>query len=304
MIKVNWQGVYPALTTKFKEDHTIDLPAFQKHLEFQLQSGIHGAIVGGSLGEASTLKLDEITQLLSAAKETLGDHIPVLINIAEASTADAIIAAKSAEANGADGLMLLPPMRYKADDHETVVYFKSVADSTSLPIMIYNNPHDYKIAVTIEMFEQLTLHPNIQAVKESSRDITNVTRMINAFGSRFKILGGVDTLALECLVAGADGWVAGLVNAFPAETVTLYNLVKKGRIDDALIIYRWFMPLLELDIHPKLVQYIKLAEAAAGVGTEHVRPPRLKLTGIERIQILSIINDAIQVRPNLKIYEI
>ena len=170
--------------------------------------------------------------------------------------------------------------------------------------MIYNNPHDYKIAVTIDMFEQLTLHPNIQAVKESSRDITNITRMINAFGSRFKIMGGVDTLALECLVAGADGWVAGLVNAFPEETVTIFNLVKKGRIDDALKIYRWFMPLLELDIHPKLVQYIKLAEAAAGVGTEHVRPPRLKLSGIERIQVLSVINDAIQSRPNLKIYNL
>ncbi len=304
MIKVNWEGVYPALTTKFKEDHSLDLPAFQKHVEFQLHSGVHGLILGGSLGEASTLKQEEVSELLAAAKAISGDHIPILVNIAEASTADAIRAAKSAEANGADGLMLLPPMRYKADDHETVVYFKSVADQTELPIMIYNNPHDYKIAVTIDMFEQLTLHPNIQAVKESSRDITNVTRMINAFDSRFKIMGGVDTLALECLVAGADGWVAGLVNAFPAETVSIFNLIKKGRIDDALIIYRWFMPLLELDIHPKLVQYIKLAEAAVGVGTEHVRPPRLKLTVIERIQVLSIINDAIQARPDLKIYEV
>ena len=304
MIKVNWQGVYPAITTKFKEDESLDLTAFKQHVEFQIQSGIHGLIIGGSLGEASTLKQEEIIQLLLTSKETVGEHIPVLVNIAESSTADAIKAAQSAESNGADGLMLLPPMRYKADDHETVVYFKSIADATALPIMIYNNPHDYKIAVTIDMFEQLTLHPNIQAVKESSRDITNVTRMINAFGSRFKIMGGVDTLALECLVAGADGWVAGLVNAFPAETVSIYHLVKKGRIDDALVIYRWFMPLLELDIHPKLVQYIKLAEAAAGVGTEHVRPPRLKLSGIERIQVLSIINDAIQSRPNLKIYEV
>ncbi len=304
MIKVSWQGVYPAITTKFKEDNSLDLPAFQKHVEFQLNSGINGLILGGSLGEASTLKQEETLVLLASAKEITGEHIPILINIAEASTADAIQAAKSAEAAGADGLMLLPPMRYKADDHETVVYFKSVADQTSLPIMIYNNPHDYKIAVTIDMFEQLTLHPNIQAVKESSRDITNVTRMINAFGTRFKIMGGVDTLALECLVAGVDGWVAGLVNAFPAETVAIFNLVKRGRIDDALAIYRWFMPLLELDIHPKLVQYIKLAEAAAGVGTEHVRPPRLKLSGIERIQVLSIINDAIQSRPNLKIYEV
>lgn len=227
MVKINWQGVYPALTTKMKEDASLDLPAFQKHLDTQIQEGIHGAIIGGSLGEASTLKPDEIITLLLAAKETAGERIPVLVNIAEASTDDAVHAARAAESNGADGLMLLPPMRYKADDHETVVYFKTVAENTSLPIMIYNNPYDYKIAVTIEMFEQLTLYPNIEAVKESSRDITNVTRMINAFGNRFKILGGVDTLALECLTAGADGWVAGLVNAFPAETVAIYQLIKK-----------------------------------------------------------------------------
>lgn len=302
MNQINWQGVYPALTTKMKEDGSLDLPAFQKHLSIQIGAGIHGAIIGGSLGEASTLNQDEILELLAAAKATAGGEIPILVNIAEASTRDAIRAAQNAEANGADGLMLLPPMRYKADDHETVIYFKSVADQTGLPIMIYNNPYDYKIAVSIDMFEQLTLHPNIEAVKESSRDVTNITRMINAFGSRFKILGGVDTLALECLVAGADGWVAGLVNAFPDETVLIYHLVKKGRIAEALAIYRWFMPLLELDIHPKLVQYIKLAEAAAGIGTEHVRAPRLKLNGNERISILTVINDAIQNRPNLKLY--
>ena len=304
MLKINWQGVYPALTTKMKEDGSLDLPAFQKHLSVQITAGIHGAIIAGSLGEASTLTQEEIIELLTAAKATAGDQIPILVNIAEASTRDAILAAQNAEANGADGLMLLPPLRYKSDDHETVIYFRSVADQTSLPIMIYNNPYDYKIAVNIDMFEQLTLHANIEAVKESSRDITNITRMINAFGSRFKILGGVDTLALECLVAGADGWVAGLVNAFPDETVMIYHLVKQGRIAEALAIYRWFMPLLELDIHSKLVQYIKLAEAAVGIGTEQVRGPRLKLSGIERIQILSVINDAIQNRPNLKQYEL
>lgn len=304
MVKVNWQGVYPALTTKFKEDDTLDIDLFRKHLDFQIQSGIHGAIIGGSLGEASTLKQPEVIELLHAAKETAGDRIPILVNIVESNTKDALQAVQNAEANNADGLMLLPPMRYKADDHETVFYFQRIADSTGLPIMIYNNPHDYKINVSIDMFETLTLSPNIRAVKESSRDITNVTRMKNAFGDRFKILGGVDTLALECLAAGADGWVAGLVNAFPAETVTIYNLIKAGRIADALPIYRWFMPLLELDIHPKLVQYIKLAEAAAGVGTEDVREPRLPITGSERVQVLKIINDAIANRPNLSIYNI
>lgn len=300
MVKINWQGVYPALTTKMKEDASLDLPAFQKHLDNQIREGIHGAIIGGSLGEASTLRPEEIIQLLVAAKETVSGRIPVLVNIAESSTENAVNAAKAAEAQGADGLMLLPPMRYKADDHETVVYFKTVAQNTSLPIMIYNNPFDYKIAVTIDMFEQLAAYSNIEAVKESSRDITNVTRMINAFGSRFKILGGVDTLALECLAAGADGWVAGLVNAFPAETVAIYKWVKTGRLQEALTVYRWFMPLLELDIHAKLVQYIKLAEAATGLGTEHVRPPRLPLSGPERERVLTIIHDAIQSRPQIK----
>lgn len=304
MVKVNWKGVYPALTTKFKDDDSLDLEQFKKHLEFQIQSGIDGAIIGGSLGEASTIKQNEIIELLVAAKEVAGDRIPILINIAESNTKDALQAVQNAEANGADGLMLLPPMRYKADDHETVFYFQELADTTGLPIMIYNNPYDYKINVSIDMFESLTLSPNIRAVKESSRDITNITRMKNAFGDRFNILGGVDTLALESLCAGADGWVAGLVNAFPEETVAIYKLVKQGRVEDALSIYRWFMPLLELDIHSKLVQYIKLAEAAAGVGTENVREPRLPITGQERIQILKIINEALDKRPNLKIYNI
>jgi len=304
MVKVNWKGVYPALTTKFNDDDTLDLDLFKKHLEFQIRSGIEGAIIGGSLGEASTIKQKEIIELLVAAKEVAGDRIPILINIAESNTKDALQAIQNAEANGADGLMLLPPMRYKADDHETVYYFQELADTTGLPIMIYNNPYDYKINVSIDMFESLTHSPNIKAVKESSRDITNITRMKNAFGDRYKILGGVDTLALEGLCAGADGWVAGLVNAFPEETVVIYKLVKQGRVEDALGIYRWFMPLLELDIHAKLVQYIKLAEAAAGVGTENVREPRLPITGQERIQILKIINEALDKRPNLKIYDI
>lgn len=304
MVKVNWQGVYPALTTKFKDDDSLDLDLFKKHLEFQIQSGVQGAIIGGSLGEASTINHEEIIELLIAAKETAGDRIPIIINIAESSTKQAYKAVQNAEANGADGLMLLPPMRYKADDHETVFYFQEIAEKTGLPIMIYNNPYDYKINVSLDMFEQLTLSPNIRAVKESSRDNTNITRMRNAFGDRFKIMGGVDTLTLESIAAGADGLVAGLVNAFPEETVVLFNLVREGRIQDAWSIYRWFMPLLELDIHPKLVQYIKLAEAAAGVGTENVREPRLPITGQERVDVLKTINDALASRPNLSIYSI
>jgi len=197
---------------------------------------------------------------------------------------------------------MLPPMRYKTDHRETVTYFKRIADSTELPIMIYNNPVDYKIEVTLDMFAELTECKNIQAVKESTRDVTNVTRMLTRFGGRYKILCGVDTLAMEEMLMGAHGWVAGLVCAFPAETVAIYNLVKAGKIKEATYIYRWFMPLLELDIHSKLVQYIKLAESQVGLGTEQVREPRLILAGEERERILKVINDGITSRPRLANY--
>jgi 4-hydroxy-tetrahydrodipicolinate synthase len=199
--------------------------------------------------------------------------------------------------------MLLPPMQYKSDDRETVEYFKTIANSTDLPIIIYNNPVDYKIEVTGDMFEELLDCKNVTAVKESTRDVSNVTRMRNRFGDRYKILCGVDTIAMEELLLGADGWVAGLVNAFPNETVAIYDLIRSGKIEEATTIYRWFMPLLELDIHPKLVQYIKLAATQTGLGTENVRAPRLALTGHEREKILKIINDGIAARSSLPIYQ-
>jgi 1-pyrroline-4-hydroxy-2-carboxylate deaminase len=199
--------------------------------------------------------------------------------------------------------MLLPPMRYKSDHRETVAYFTTIANATDLPIMIYNNPVDYKIEVTLDMFAELVNCPNIQAVKESTRDVTNVTRLKNKFGDRIKILCGVDTLALEEICLGADGWVAGLVDAFPHETVAIYKLAKAGRIKEATDIYRWFMPLLELDIHPKLVQYIKLAATEAGIGSEYVRAPRLTLIGEERDRVLGIIRNGISRRPVLPEYK-
>ena len=207
-----------------------------------------------------------------------------------------------AEDDGAKGLMMLPPMRYKAGDRETVEYFKAVANSTSLPIMVYNNPVDYKIEVTLDMFEELLKCDNIEAVKESTRDISNVTRIKNRFGDRLKIMTGVDTLGLESLLMGADGWIAGLVCAFPKETVAIYELQKAGRIQEALDIYRWFLPLLELDINPKLVQNIKLAEVATGIGTENVRAPRLPLYGQERAHVLQVIENGLKTRPALPDY--
>jgi len=299
---INWNGVFPALTTKFTEDDSLDFSMFKKNLDAQLNAGVHGIILGGTLGESSTLTTQEKSELVQFAVKNVDDKIPVILNIAEGATREALKQAEFAAAWGCKGIMMLPPMRYKSDHRETVAYFKAVAQSTELPIMIYNNPVDYKIEVTLDMFDELTACKNIQAVKESTRDVTNVTRMLNRFGKRFKILCGVDTLAMEEMVMGADGWVAGLVCAFPAETVAVYNLVKEGRIREAAEIYRWFMPLLELDIHPKLVQYIKLAETQEGIGSEWVRAPRLTIEGAERQRVLKIINDGIATRPKLSTY--
>jgi len=296
---IQWHGVFPALTTPFTSDGKIDLLMFEKNLDAQIQAGVHGLIIGGSLGEASTLRPEEKEQLTKTALAKAAQKVPVVVNIAESSTADAIKQARNAEDWGAHGLMLLPPMRYKSDPVETITYFKSIAASTDLPIMIYNNPVDYGIEVSLAMFEELTVVENVQAVKDSTRDVSNITRMINRFGDRFSLLCGVDTIAMEELCMGADGWVAGLVNAFPKETTAIYELVKHGRIEEARKINRWFLPLLELDIHPKLVQYIKLAQSLTGLGTEHVRPPRLTLTGIERERVLSIIQEGISSRPIL-----
>lgn len=302
MSNIPWKGVYPAVLTPFAAEDSIDFKMFEKNINTQIEAGIDGIILGGSLGEASTLSNSEKNDLLIYTKELVQGKLPVVMNIAEQSTKDAVQAANEAEKNGADALMLLPPMRYKADDGETVEYFKTVAKNTSLSIMIYNNPVDYKIMVTMDMFEELGKVANINAVKESTRDVSNVTRMINRFGDRYKILCGVDPLAMECLCMGADGWVAGLVDAFPRETVAIYRLIKAGYYQEALKIYRWFLPVLELDIHPKLVQYIKLAASLTGIGTENVRAPRLVLEGKEREDVISIVEAALKIRPELPDY--
>lgn len=296
---IKWKGIFPALTTKFTQDDKLDLKTFEKNLDAQLEAGVHGIIIGGTLGEASVLSAAEKDELLRFAIEKVDRKIPVVLNIAEGATRDAIRISESAAKQGVSGLMLLPPMRYKSDHRETVTYFKSVAESTDLQIMIYNNPIDYKVEVTLDMFEELSSSKNIDAVKESTRDVVNVTRMLNRFGNRFSVMTGVDTIALDSLMMGASGWVAGLVCAFPRETVAIYNLALAGRIKEAIAINRWFMPLLELDTFSKLVQYIKLAEAEAGLGTEFVRPPRLVLAGAERTEILNVIRTALKARPDL-----
>ena len=296
-MSIKWRGIFPALTTKFTQKDELDLPLFAKNLKAQIDAGIDGIILGGTLGEASVLTTDEKETLVKFAVKEVADRIPVVLNIAEGSTREAIKQAEYAEKWGAKGLMILPPMRYKTDHRETVTFFKTIANSTSLPIMIYDNPVDYKTEVTADMFEEILECNNVQAVKESTRIVSNVTALKNRFGNRLKVLCGVDTIAMEEMIMGAEGWVGGLVCAFPEETVAIYRLVKAGQIEDALKIHRWFLPLLELDLHPKLVQYIKLAEAQTGIGSEYVRAPRLTLVGAERENVLKVINDGIASRP-------
>ncbi|WP_289039528.1 dihydrodipicolinate synthase family protein [uncultured Zobellia sp.] len=302
-MKFEWKGVMPAVTTKFNQDDTLHLKMFRKNIEAQVEAGVHGIVLGGSLGEASTLTAEEKKVLIKETIQIVEGKIPVIMTIAEQATTMALQAVKDAQESGANGLMILPPMRYKSTDYETVEYFKEIARSTELPIMIYNNPVDYKIEVTVSMFKELLELKNITAVKESTRDIINIGRLRNAFGKDLSILTGVDPLALESLLIGADGWVAGLVCAFPAETVAIYELAKAGYTKEATEIYRWFLPLLELDISPQLVQNIKLAEVATGIGTETVRKPRLPLQGKERERVLQVIDAGLKNRPVLPDYK-
>lgn len=297
--KLNWEGIYPAVLTPFTKEGKIDFEMFAINTEAQIKAGVHGIILAGTLGEASVLETEEKFELLQYAKKITQGRIPVILNLSENTTKNAVNFAQKAKELGADGLMLLPPMRYKADSREVVEYFKAVATATDLPILIYNNPVDYGIYVTLEMFDELIEYPTIQAVKESTRDLANVTRMINRFGKRIKILGGVDTICLETLMLGADGLVAGLVDAFPNETMAMYNYAKIGEYDKAVTVYRWFMPLLELDIHPKLIQYIKLAATAEGISNPFVRAPRLELQGEEAERVNKIIEEGRKNRPIL-----
>lgn len=300
--EVKWKGIYPAVLTMFHEDGSLDMDTYLINIRAQVAAGVQGIIIGGSLGESSTLTHDDRLELLSATLGAVGDHVDVIVNIAEGSTRAAIELAQKAEANGAHGLMVLPPMMYKPTDAEVVQFFKDVASSTKLSILLYNNPVDYKIEITMDMLEQLTTVANIQAVKESTRDISNVSRMKSQFGDRYQILCGVDTLALEEALMGADGWVAGLVDAFPAETVAIFRLAKAGRVAEAIDIYRWFLPILELDINPQLVQNIKLAAVKTGIGTEYVRAPRSPLVGAERERVLQILDRGLATRPQLPDY--
>src|SRR5882724_6305659 len=296
-MKVNWQGVFPALTTQFHTDQSLDLAGTNRHLEKLLQSGVHGIIMLGTVGENCSLEYSEKLEVLRAAVKQIGGRVPVLTGVAECSTTLACRFAADAQKAGVDGLMVLPAMVYKSDPRETMAHFRAVAKATDLPILCYNNPVSYGVDLTPAMFAELADEPRFVAIKESSENVRRITDLKNLCGDRYLLFCGVDDLVLESIVLGAVGWVSGLVNAFPEENRLLWDLAMAGRHDEALRIYRWYTTLLHLDTHVKLVQYIKLAAAECGYGTEMVRAPRLPLVGAEREQILGIIRQAIRTRP-------
>ena len=294
-----WEGVFTALTTRFKESGELDCGAMEAHIGRQLSAGVHGIIVLGSLGENGSLSAAEKQEVVRTAAAVCRGKAPLVACVAETTTADACACARDSARNGAAGLMLLPPMRYASDERETETYLRTVAAASDLPVMLYNNPVSYRVDISPAMFARLADEGKFVAVKESSDDVRRITDIRNLVGERYALFTGVDDIALESLLLGCAGWVAGLVCAFPRETVALYRYVRERRIDEALALYRWFMPLLHLDVSVKFVQNIKLAEAMAGVGNERVRAPRLPLAGEERARVEAVIARALATRPRL-----
>ena len=297
-LQVDWQGVYPAVPTQFNEDFSLDIKGTQKHVEALLSEGIHGLVMLGTIGENCSLSLDEKIQVLKATDEVNKGSVPLLNGIAEYTTAGACETAVAAAKAGVDGFMVMPAMVYNSDRRETVNHFKTVASATDLPIMCYNNPPVYKVDITPEMFEDLAEVENIVCIKEAAGDTRRITDLFNKFKDRYIIFSGLDDVALESILLGCTGWISGLVDAFPRENGLMWDAATSGNWDKALEIYRWYMPMLHFDSHPKLVQYVKLASAEMGYGTEVVRPPRLPLIGEQREEALKIIRESAATRPS------
>ncbi|NOR20913.1 MAG: dihydrodipicolinate synthase family protein [Xanthomonadales bacterium] len=297
MNTTRWEGVFPAVTTKFKADFSLDMEAMAEHLEFQLEAGVHGIIILGSLGECSALNMEEKLQLTRFFVKQVNKRVPLLACIAESDTREARHYASRAQELGIDGFMLLPPMRYPSDQRETLSYLEEVAAASDLPIMLYNNPVAYGTDLSPADFESLAPNPKFIAIKESSADTRRIPEIRRLTGDRFTIFCGVDDLAFECFSLGATGWVAGLVVAFPQETVRMYDLMKAGKWAQARVIYEWFLPLLHLDIGPRFVQQIKLVEEIVGAGSARVRSPRLALTEGASLKVHKIVEQALANRP-------
>ena len=296
-MKPNWKGVFPAVTTQLKKDQSLDLDATARHIEVLIDSGVSGLIMLGSLGENTALEPEEKRRVMEVALKTSRGRVPVLSGVAECSTASACRYARDMEKLGANGLMVLPAMVYKSDARETLAHFRSVARASGLPIICYNNPIAYTVDITPEMFAELADEKSLVAIKESSGNVRRITDLFNTVGDRYIIFTGVDDLALESALLGAHGWIAGVGLAFPRENQRLWDLASSGQWEKARELYRWYTPLLHLDIPIKFVQYIKLAIQECGLGAEWVRAPRLPLEGREREEILKIIHKGIEKRP-------
>jgi 4-hydroxy-tetrahydrodipicolinate synthase len=297
MVQAQWQGVFPAVTTKFTADDQLDAAEMERCFALQLEAGVHGLIVCGSLGEASTLTQEEKIEILKIAVRVAKGRLPVLLTVAEGATKQACRLAEAGAAAGAGGLMILPGIPYRSDQVETIQHYRTIARAAALPVMIYNNPVSYGVDITPPILAELAADALFVAIKESSDDVRRVTQIINQFSDRFQVFTGVDNLALESLAVGAKGWVAGLVCAFPAETLAIYELATAGRFDEAVAIYRWFQPLLDLDVSSKLVQNIKLVEALVTGSNDRCRAPRLPLSGGERSRVEAIVAAAMARRP-------
>lgn len=295
----HWHGVFPALTTKFTADDHLDFDAMGEHLEFQLNAGVHGIIILGSLGENSTLNAAEKRELMAFFARAVNGRVPLLACVAECDTREARALVAAGEQSGIDGFMVLPPMRYPSDRRETLQWFRDVEQATDKPLMLYNNPVAYGTDLLPEDFATLAEHEGFVAIKESSADPRRMPAIRRHCGDRYALFCGVDDLALECFAVGAVGWVAGLVVAFPEETVRLYDLMTRGQWDEARDLYDWFLPLLHLDIGPLFVHQIKLVEQLVGVGSERVRAPRLALEGAERAHVERVVREALAHRPVL-----
>ncbi|BBF80276.1 dihydrodipicolinate synthase family protein [Asticcacaulis excentricus] len=300
-MKVDWRGVFPAVTTQFKEDLSIDVPESQRVIDDLIKDGVTGIIALGTCGENNSLEPDEKRMLLSAIVEVVNGRVPVVVGTSELTTPRAVAFARDAETIGANGLMLLPAMVYVPKTNELVEHFTQVANATGLPIMLYNNPTAYRVNIGNDALDALRPVKNIVAIKESAADTRRFTDVYNAFGSRYSIFAGLDDVAYEGLLLGAQGWVSGLTSAFPHESVRLVKALEAGDTQTALEIYRWFLPLLHLDAEHDLVQSIKLAEQVMGRGSERVRMPRMPLIGERRAQIIKMVEDAAASRPSLSI---
>ena len=301
-MKVNWQGVFPAISTQFNADGSINYESNARMLEDLINDGIDGIIALGTIGENASLSPQEKRDFIKHTVETVNGRIIVISGCTENTAQLAAQYAQDVEILGVDGLMLLPAMVYRGTDREVIAHYQTVARATKLPIMIYNNPVSYGVDINLEMTAILAQEENIVAIKESTTDTRRLTELQSRFGDRFSILCGVDDIALESILLGATGWISGLTNVFPRESVTLFRLAREGRIEEAREIYRWFMPLLRLDTIPTLVQCIKLAEQIVGRGNESVRMPRMTLIGEDRAYVEKVMSEALATRLDLNKY--